>query len=69
MDDVGWENLGAIATAALAEAGGTSGIIIDNTVSSATLAGTSNIYFSTLLGCLGPMHVDGCAVQAPQALP
>ena len=68
-NDVGWENLGAIATAALAEAGGTSGIIIDNTVSSATLAGTSNIYFSTLLGCLGPMHVDGCAVQAPQALP
>ena len=66
---VGWENLGAIATADLAEAGGTSGIIIDNTVSSSTLAGTSNIYFSTLSGCLGPSHVDGCAVQVSQALP
>jgi hypothetical protein len=65
---VGWENLGAIATAALAEAGGTSGIIIDNIVGSSTLAGTSDIYFSTLGGCLGPGHVDGCAVQAPQAL-
>jgi hypothetical protein len=66
---VGWENVGAIATAALAEAGGTSGIIIDNTVSPSTLAGTSDIYFSTLSGCLGPSHVDGCAVQTSQALP
>ena len=43
-----WENLGAIATAALAAAGGTSGIIIDNTVGSGTLAGASQVYFSTL---------------------
>ena len=60
---VGWANLGVIATAALAEAGGTSGIIIDNTVE--TLAGASQIYFSTLSGGCG--GTDGCAVQASQS--
>jgi len=54
-------------TAASAEAGGTSGIIIDNTVSSGMLAGTSQIYFSTLSGCMGPSDQDGCAVQASQS--
>jgi hypothetical protein len=64
---VAWENLGAIATAAMPATGGTSGIIVDNTVSSGTLAGASQIYFSTLSGCMGPGDVDGCAVQASQS--
>ena len=46
-------------TATLAASGGTSGVVIDNTVASGTLA-TSQIYFSTLTG--------GTAVQASQAL-
>lgn len=64
-----WTNAGAIATHALSSAGGTSGIIIDNYVNSATLAGASQIYFSTLSNqtCItsggGPA---GCAVQASQ---
>jgi hypothetical protein len=62
-----WQNLGAIATAALAEAGGTSGIIMDNTVvGSGPLAGASQIYFSTLSGGCGT-GADGCAVQASQS--
>jgi hypothetical protein len=65
--DVFWENLGAPATAALAEAGGTSGIIIDNIVGSGTELGASDIYFSTLNGGCGTSSTDGCAVQASQA--
>jgi|HubBroStandDraft_1064217.scaffolds.fasta_scaffold00004_145 hypothetical protein len=58
-----WTNAGAIATAAMPEAGGTSGIIFDNTVGSGILAGASQIYFSTLgNGTCG----GGCAVQASQ---
>jgi hypothetical protein len=64
---VGWQNLGAIATAALPEAGGTSGIIMDDTVGSGTLAGASQIYFSTLSGACGTGDADGCAVQASQS--
>jgi hypothetical protein len=45
-------------TATLAASGGTSGVVIDNTVASGTLH-TSQIYFSTLTG--------GTAVQASQA--
>ena len=64
---VGWENLGAIATAALAAAGGTSGIIVDNTVAPGTLAGASQIYFSTLGSqACGSSGTGGCAVQASQ---
>jgi hypothetical protein len=49
-----------IPAAHLDESGGTSGIVIDNTVSpSGTPSGTSQIYFSTLTG--------GTAVQASQA--
>ena len=55
---VHWENLGANGTAALSAAGGTSGIIIDNTVAPGMLH-TSQIYFSTLTGAR--------AVQASQA--
>jgi hypothetical protein len=64
-----WTNLGVIATAALPAAGGTSGIIIDNMVSSGTLSGTSQIYFSTLSNqtTCGTASNVGCAVQASQS--
>jgi hypothetical protein len=65
--DVFWENLGVPATTALAAAGGTSGIIIDNIVGSGTEPGASNIYFSTLNGGCGTSSTDGCAVQVSQA--
>jgi hypothetical protein len=62
-----WTNLGALGTAALPAAGGTSGIIIDNTVVSGTL-GTSQIYFSTLSNqTCGTSGSGGCAVQASQS--
>jgi len=51
----------------LAEAGGTSGLIIDNTVPSGTLSGASQVYFSPLLnGSCGASSSVGCAVQASQ---
>ncbi len=64
-----WTNVGAIATAAMPAAGGTSGMIIDNTVGSGTLAGASQIYFSTLSDqiCGSAVTPGGCAVQASQA--
>jgi hypothetical protein len=63
-----WTNAGAIATHALASAGGTSGIIIDNYVNSITLVGASQIYFSTLSNqtCVTSSTTGGCAVQASQ---
>jgi hypothetical protein len=65
---VKWTNIGAIGTAALAAAGGTSGIIIDNTVGSGTLPGASQIYFSTLSDQVcGTSGTGGCAVQAAQS--
>jgi hypothetical protein len=64
-----WTNLGAIATNALASAGGSSGIIIDNFVGSGTLPGTSQVYFSTLSNqaTCGTSSSVGCAVQASQS--
>jgi hypothetical protein len=55
-------------TAAATEAGGTSGIIIDN---SAALSGASNIYFTTLLNQLCPTSggTGGCAIQTLQSAP
>ena len=53
-----WENLGPNGIPALSAAGGTSGIIPDNTVPPGTI-GTSQIYYSTLTG--------GTGVQASQA--
>jgi len=53
-----WENVGPNAIPALPAAGGTSGIIIDNTVPPGTI-GTSQVYYSTLTG--------GTAVQASQS--
>ena len=65
---VTWKNLGVIATSALAAAGGASGIVIDNTVGSETLAGASQIYFSTLSDqSCGAFGTGGCAVQASQS--
>jgi hypothetical protein len=65
---VSWKNLGVIATSALAAAGGTSGIVIDNTAGSGTIAGTSQVYFSTLSNqTCGSTGVGGCAVQASQS--
>jgi len=62
-----WTNLGALGTTALAATGGTSGIIIDNIVGSATEPGASQIYFSTLSDQVcGTSGTGGCAVQASQ---
>ena len=50
-------------TAAAPEAGGTSGIVVDN-----ASAGAQNIYFSTLLNqCVG--GTTGCAIQTSQSAP
>jgi hypothetical protein len=64
-----WTNVGAIATAAMAASGGTSGIIIDNIVGSGTEAGASQVYFSTLSDQTCPTSggTGGCAVQASQS--
>jgi hypothetical protein len=65
---VRWTNLGPAATASLAAAGGTGGIIIDNIVGSGTLAGASQIYFSTQSNQVcGATGTGGCAVQASQS--
>jgi hypothetical protein len=64
-----WTNQGPASVSALASAGGTSGIIIDNFVGSGTLAGASQIYFSTLSNqtCATSGGTGGCAVQASQS--
>ena len=62
-----WTNVGPIGTAALPAAGGTSGIIIDNTVGTVTVVGGSQIYFSTLSDQMCDFgQTGGCAVQASQ---
>jgi hypothetical protein len=63
-----WTNIGSIATADMPASGGTSGIIIDNTVGTGTLAGASQVYFSTLSDqACGTSGTGGCAVQSSQA--
>lgn len=64
-----WTNEGPVSASALASAGGTSGIIIDNFVGSGTLAGASQVYFSTLSNqtCATSGGTGGCAMQASQA--
>ena len=59
----------ATPTGATAEAGGTSGITIDN--SATTPSGASNIYFTTLADqtCTTSGGTGGCAIQAAQAAP
>jgi hypothetical protein len=55
-------------TAATTEAGGTSGIIIDN---SSAFSGASNIYFTPLSDqlCTTSATTGGCAIQTSQATP
>jgi hypothetical protein len=63
---VTWRMVGLPATASLAAAGGTGGIIVDNIVG--TLAGASQIYFSTQSNQVcGTTGAGGCAVQASQS--
>ena len=63
-----WTNLGPVSASALASAGGASGIIIDNYVPSTTLAGASQVYFSTLSNqTCGTTGTGGCAMQTSQA--
>jgi hypothetical protein len=65
-NNVTWRNTGLPATASLAAAGGTGGIIIDNIVG--TLAGASQVYFSTQSNQVcGSTGTGGCAVQASQS--
>jgi hypothetical protein len=66
---VTWINGGVSPYAALGAAGGTSGFIIDNLVGSGTLAGASQVYFSTLTNqtCTTSGTIGGCAVQASQS--
>jgi hypothetical protein len=66
---VTWTNVGVSATDALAAAGGTSGIIIDNIVGAGTEGGASQVYFSTLSDqtCSTSGGTGGCAVQASQS--
>jgi len=56
-------------TGATAEAGGTSGIVIDNEATSP--AGTANIYYSPLANqtCTTSATTGGCAIQISQAAP
>ena len=63
-----WTNIGKVSASALASAGGASGVIIDNFVPTGTLAGASQIYFSTLNNqSCGSSGTGGCAIQASQA--
>ncbi len=66
---VTWRNVGLPATVSFAAAGGTSGIIIDNTVPIGTTAGASEVYFSTQSNqpTCGASALVGCAVQVSQA--
>jgi hypothetical protein len=63
-----WTNIGSPYSAQPAT-NGTSGIIIDNVVGSGTLAGTSQVYFSTLgnQNCTTSGTIGGCAIQASQS--
>jgi hypothetical protein len=65
---VTWINAGASLISALPAVGGTSGIIIDD-VLNGTVAGTSQVYFTTLGNepCATSGGTGGCAVQASQA--
>ena len=67
-DGLVWTNVGALATVAAPQSGGTSGIIVDNTVGSGTLVGASQVYFSTLGNqACGTSGTGGCAIQASQS--
>ena len=65
---VTWINGGTMSVNGLQASGGASSIIMDNVVPSGTLAGASQVYFSTLANqtCTSG-GTGGCAVQASQA--
>jgi hypothetical protein len=64
----GWTNVGPPDNFVLAVTGGTSGMVVDNTVTIGTLAGGSQVYFTPLgLGFSSCGAGNGCAVQASQA--
>ena len=63
-----WVNVGPLDVSTLPVSGGTSGVIMDNTVPAGSLPGATQIYFSPLslgFGTCGPGN--GCAVQASQS--
>jgi hypothetical protein len=64
---VTWRNVGPVATSSIPAAGGSSGIIVDNTVG--TPAGASQVYFSTQANqtCTTSGGTGGCAIQASQS--
>jgi hypothetical protein len=63
-----WINASTPNINALQATGGASGIIIDNVVGSGTMAGASQVYFSTLANqACTTGGTGGCAVQASQA--
>jgi hypothetical protein len=63
-----WLNAGPLPNNAIPAATGTGGIIIDNTVNSATLAGASQVYFFTLGNqTCGTSGNGKCAIQASQS--
>jgi hypothetical protein len=66
---VSWRMVGPVATYSFAAAGGTSGIIMDNDVPTGTLAGASQVYFSTQTNqtCTTSTGTGGCAVQVSQS--
>ena len=66
---VTWINAGPWSNAGLSVTSGTGGIIIDNSVSSGTLAGASQVYFFTLGNqlCSTSGGTGGCAMQASQS--
>lgn len=66
---VRWRNVGAVATASIAAAGGSSGIILDNVTPSGTTPGASQVYFSTRSNqtCATSGGTGGCAIQASQS--
>jgi hypothetical protein len=64
----GWRNVGPPDNFVLTVTGGTSGMVVDNTVTIGTLAGGSQVYFTPLgmgFSTCGAGH--GCAVQASQS--
>ena len=66
---VRWRNVGPLATFSIRAAGGSSGIIVDNTVGPGTLAGASQVYFSTQANqtCTTSGGKGGSAFQASQS--
>jgi hypothetical protein len=67
-DAAGWTNVGPPDGFVLPVTSGTSGIVIDNTVPTGTLAGGSQIYFAPLGVGFGTCGAgNGCAVQASQS--